>query len=1437
MNSRLNLKEFIEKQSLKLDNINCYSNIELERVLVDRINQKLILKLIGRDLAKNEWLETFRKKLVEKYSEFSDINYDMTYECKVVDFDDERKTILGSLIRKYVSDRFVSCNGWINQCDINIEANLLEFNIHQSLPKAVFDKRKSEIDKAIRMQYGSLFDSNLEILFSESQKTSDIDYEKEKEALEKKYVEQIKIEKPEKREVKVDTNGGESHEVKAGLFYGKKIDEAIEKIAELNTNSGEVTVKGEVFGLEIKEIKGNKKIYTFNITDYTYSIGAKLFANEKQQPALDANLKNGEFYKVRGDVIYDTFSKSVLIGAKAIAKSVAPKSRQDLSEHKRVELHCHTQMSDMDGMTSISDIAKLAAEWGHKALAITDHGVVQAFPEGMGAGKKNGIKMLYGMEGYLVNDGTQLIDCKEELPLYTEFVVFDLETTGFSPITNKITEIGAVKIVEGKIVDRYSQLVNPEEPIPLKIQELTGITNNLVENEPTIENCLKDFLNFVGDAVLVAHNASFDMSFLKENARRIGEDVRNPSLDTLQLSRILLKNLKSHKLNRIAKHLNISLENHHRAVDDSAATGEILLKFLDMLKSMNYQKLHEINELAEEHLNYKNQSTYHIIILAKNAIGIKNLYHLVSESHIDYYYRRPRLPRSIIEKYREGLILGTACEAGELFKAVLRGASDEEVKTLVDFYDFLEIQPIGNNQFMLDQGTVKTEEDLRNFNRKIVEYGEMYEKPVVATGDVHFLNPEDEIYRRILMAGKGFSDADKQPPLYFKSTDEMLKEFNYLGSDKAFEVVVTNTNKIADEIEDLKPIPDETFPPVLEGSDKELRDICYAKANDMYGEPLPEIVKDRLERELSSIIGNGYSVLYIISQKLVWKSNDSGYLVGSRGSVGSSFAATMSGITEVNPLQPHYYCKKCKYSEFQEDGTYGSGVDMPDKTCPKCGEELTKDGFDIPFETFLGFEGDKEPDIDLNFAGPAQTEAHQYTEELFGEGYVYRAGTIGTIAEKTAYGFIKKYYDEREKPLNRAEADRLVRGCTGIKRTTGQHPGGVMVVPNYKDIHDFTPIQYPANDSKSGTMTTHFDYHSISGRILKLDILGHETPYIIRMLEQFTNTNAQDIPLDDKETMGIFLSTDSLKVTPEQINSPVGTYAIPEFGTKFVRQMLVDTKPTTFSELIQISGLSHGTDVWLNNAQDLVRAGITTLKSAISTRDDIMVYLIYKGVEKKLAFTIMEKVRKGKGLIPEYEDAMREHDVPEWYIDSCKKIKYMFPKAHAAAYVMMSFRIAYYKVHYPEAFYATYFTMKWADFDADLIIKGADAILEKIKELEQLGNSKTAKEKNSLTVLEVALEMWARNIKMKKADLYASDSDEFTLDEEGIIPPLKALQGVGENAAKSIVQARGNGKFISKEDIVNRAKVSKTVIEAMTQHGCLDGMQEKNQLSLLEFDF
>ena len=1087
---------------------------------------------------------------------------------------------------------------------------------------------------------------------------------------------------------------------------------------------------------------------------------------------FQANISEGSYVKLEGSYDYDDFSRCKVLRFRSLNMG-QKETRKDLAQEKRVELHLHTKMSSMDAVSSFEDYVKMAKAWGHKAIAITDHGVVQAFPEAMEVSEKYDLKVIYGLEGYLVDDMKEIIKGENSSIGESSYVVFDIETTGLSSRNDKITEIGAVKISNGSIVDTYNQLIDPEVPIPEKIVELTGITDEMLKDKPKIDSVIREFYDFSKDSVLVAHNSDFDMGFIRREYESNSLPLNNNVLDTLELARVLLPELKNHRLNTLAKEFGVDLTNHHRAVDDARATAQIFLKFLEVLKEKDVKDFDSLNKLKSID-NVLKERPYHIVLLVKNQLGLKNLYKIVSESHLNYFYRQPRIPRSLLNKYREGLIIGSACEAGELFSAILANKDDQEVQVIANYYDYLEIQPKGNNGHLIRKGILKDESQLEDINKKIFKLGKILNKPVLATGDVHFLNPEDEIYRRILMAGQGFSDSNNQPPLYLKTTDEMLEEFSYLGEENSYKVVVENTNLISEEIEWLKPIPDGTYSPVIEGSDVELREITYKKAREIYGEDLPEIVEKRLERELSSIIENGYAVMYIISQKLVSKSYEDGYLVGSRGSVGSSFAATMSGITEVNPLVPHYICPKCKYSKFYEDGSIGSGFDLPEKDCPECGENLNRDGHDIPFEVFLGFEGDKEPDIDLNFASEYQPQAHKYTEELFGKDYVFRAGTIGTIADKTAYGFIKKYFESQEKSVHPAEMKRLIKGCGGVKRTSGQHPGGVMIVPNYKEIYDFTPIQYPANDKESGVITTHFDYNAISGRILKLDILGHDVPSIIKMLEDITGIDAEKIPLDDKETMELFSGVKSLNLV-EDIDLKVGTLGIPEFGTPFVRQMLLDTRPDTFDELVRISGLSHGTDVWLNNAQLLVRSKTASLKEVISTRDDIMLYLIHAGMDKQLAFKIMEKVRKGRGITEEEEAIMRDLDVPEWYIDSCKKIKYMFPKAHAAAYVTMSFRIAYCKVHYPEAFYATYFTTKAHDFDANLVLKGKEAVNSKLKELEDLGNDASAKEKNLITVLEVVQEMYARDFKFKNVDLYRSDSDKFIV-EFSAEKPIAAIQ-------------------------------------------------------------
>jgi DNA polymerase-3 subunit alpha (Gram-positive type) len=1323
-------------------------------------------------------------------------------------------------ILSMIKNNIPSSNSWldnliINDCEESVQ---IEFPNQVSLHSFNLNGLRLEIEEFLK----SVFNKKLSLLINENNEIDTFFADQNSKELE--IVKEInKADNLKDKKIKTVKLNNTKNKVFDKTLTSKTID-----IINIDLSLGNVTIFGEIFDVNFKDIKGNKKLLSFYITDFTNSIQCKLFiSNDKIDDYMEVIRKGSTLY-VNGDLTYDNYSHEVTLMIKSI-NPVEKEIKKDLSQLKRVELHLHTNMSSMDGISPARNLIERAIEWGHQAIAITDHGVVQAFPEASEFNDK--IKIIYGVEAYMVNDQKEIITNYDKYEVLDDFVVFDIETTGLSARNDKITEIGAVKIKNGIVIDKFEQLINPEIPIPHNITSLTGITDDMVSNMPRIEDVLPKFIDFIGDSILVAHNASFDVGFIREACNNMNINLDNAVLDTLALSRALFPNLKSHKLNVIAKFLNVELISHHRAVDDAKATADILIKMLEVLEKKGINTPQKLNS----GLNFSNvnkNDVYHCIILAKNQDGIKDLYSLISKSHLEHFYRKPRMPKSLIKKYRKNLIIGSACELGEVYKAVLSNKPNTEINEIIDFYDYIEIQPIDNNYHLVREGVVKDRDELKYINKKIYDLSKSRDKIVVATGDVHFLNPEDEIYRRIIMNGQGFNDAEYQPPLYFKTTDEMLEEFAYLGEEIAKEIVITNTNLISDLIDTVKPIPDGTYPPKIEGADEELKDMAFKNAVKMYGEPLPDIVEERLNRELDSIINNGYSVLYIIAQKLVSKSMQEGYLVGSRGSVGSSLVATMSGITEVNPLPPHYVCDACHYTEFFNDGSVASGFDLEDKNCPKCGKPLKKEGHDIPFEVFLGFEGDKEPDIDLNFAGEYQPIAHKYTEELFGEGKVFRAGTIGTIAEKTAYGFVKKYYEQKNIPISQAEINRLVKGCTGIKRTSGQHPGGVMIVPHYKDIHDFTPIQYPADDNSSGVITTHFDYHSISGRILKLDILGHDVPTIIKMLEDLTGINPLSIPLDDKETMSLFTSTKALNISPEDINCPVGTLGIPEFGTKFVRQMLVDTSPTTFSELVRISGLSHGTDVWVNNAQDLVKNKIAPLKEVISTREDIMLYLINAGLDKKKAFFTMEKVRKGKGLSQEDQEIMRNLNIPDWYIESCNKIKYMFPKAHAAAYVTMSFRIAYFKVHYPKAFYATYFTTKASDFDAELILQGKSAIKSKIKEIENKNNEATAKEKNQLTILEVALEMYARGLKFEKVDLYKSDSDKFLIGNEGIIPPLKTLEGIGENAARKLVEERGKAPFLSIEELIIRGKASRPVIDALDTHGCLDNLPETNQISL-----
>lgn len=1226
------------------------------------------------------------------------------------------------------------------------------------------------------------------------------------------------------------------------LIYGRNmnIKEPLVKVIDLSVDSGKICLDGEIINMDSRELKSGKLLITFDLYDGSSTITCKVFAEAEKAGAMKGRLKGAKGVKVAGTAQYDPFAKELGVIANVIIESTGIKraERKDNSEVKRVELHMHTQMSQMDGISATKDLIKRAMKWGMKSIAITDHGVVQAFPDAHKLlGRDNpDMKVLYGVEAYLVPDRTPSVSFSKGQDLDTTYCVLDLETTGLSFRTEKITEIGVMKVKGGEVLEEFSCFVNPEKPIPQKVVEVTNITDDMVKDAETIDVVMPKLLDFLGDSVLVAHNADFDIGFLKYNAKELGYELNNTYLDTLRLAKDLFPDYKKYKLGIIAENLGIKVEVAHRALDDVDTTVKVFRVMLDMLRERGVKTLDDIDTTNNSKADYKKLPSYHAIILAKNYVGLKNLYKLVSYSHLDYFYKKPRILKSLYRKYSDGLILGSACEAGELYRAIVAGKSDEEIEAIAGDYDYLEIQPVGNNMFMVRNGVVPDVEALQDINRKIVALGEKLGKLVVATGDVHFLDPEDEIYRRILEAGQGYDDADQQAPLYLRTTEEMLKEFEYLGEEKAYEVVVTNTNKIADMCEPISPISPEKCPPHIDGCEETIREIAYNKAHELYGDPLPEIVQNRLDKELESIIKNGFSVMYIIAQKLVWKSNADGYLVGSRGSVGSSFAAYMTGITEVNSLQPHYRCPNCKYSDFTDYG-YKNGFDLPDKDCPKCGAKLAKDGMDIPFETFLGFDGDKEPDIDLNFSGEYQAKAHRYTEVIFGKGTTFKAGTVGTIADKTAFGYVRKYYEERGIPVANAEVLRIAQGCTGIKRTTGQHPGGIIVVPKGREIFEFTPIQHPADDPNSDIITTHFDYHSIDQNLLKLDILGHDDPTMIRMLQDITGIDPKEIPLDDKETMSIFSSTKALGVTPEQIHSEVGTYGVPEFGTKFVRGMLLDTRPTTFEELLRISGLSHGTDVWLNNAQSLINEGTIKLSEAICTRDDIMIYLMKQGLPPKKAFKIMEFVRKGKPSKDpegwkEHEEFMREYKIPEWYIGSCKKIKYMFPKAHAAAYVTMAFRIAWFKVHIPKAYYTAFFTIRADEFDADIMCHGEERVKNKMKEIELAGNSATTKDKNMYAILELVLEMYERGINFLPIDLYHSHATKFLVEDEGIRPPLNSIPGLGSVAAIGIDEAKKDGKFMSIDDMKIRSKIGKSVIELLEKAGCLKGMSQSNQMSL-----
>ncbi len=1284
------------------------------------------------------------------------------------------------------------------------------------------------------------------------------------------------------------------------VIYGRDIEEGAEitKIEDIIGDLGELVIRGQVTAVNETPIRNEKTIFKFDVTDFTDTISAKFFIANEKLPELRKEIKPGAFFKIKAIAEHDKFDNDICLYPVSSITKIGSfiKPREDLALHKRVELHCHTKMSDMDAVSEPKDIVKRAYKWGHRAIAITDHGVVQGFTDAghawddlwkaekgkrAEAGDKNPdrqdfFKVLYGVECYLVDDLLKVVMDDDGRDLDSDFVVFDIETTGFSPVNDRIIEIGAVKISQGKIVDRFSEFVNPERPIPYEIEKLTSITDGDVSTKETIDLILPRFLEFCEGCVLVAHNAEFDVNYIKANCERLGYPTSFTYMDTLLLSRVQLPGHAKYTLDAVAKLLNVTLDHHHRAVDDAECTALIFLKLMNQLISEGYTKLSQINDKAGNSKEaISKMRSHHCIILAKNDLGRVHLYHLISESHLDYFSGRfPIVPKSRVQHYRDGLIVGSACEAGELYRALVEGKTEQQITRIVDFYDYLEIQPVGNNAYMvdavdkhkLDNGEVlhekrfkniKSLDDIRNINRRVVELGEMFHKPVVATCDVHFLDPADEVYRRIIMAGKGFDDADRQPPLFLHTTEEMLEEFQYLGPEKAKEVVVTNTNMIADMCETIAPVRPDKCPPVIPDSDKTLTEICYNRAHELYGPNLPEIVEERLKRELNSIITNGFAVMYIIAQKLVWKSVEDGYLVGSRGSVGSSFVATMSGITEVNPLSPHYVCPECHYVDFDSDEVKAyagkAGIDMPDKTCPVCGHPLNKDGFDIPFETFLGFKGDKEPDIDLNFSGEYQAKAHKYTEVIFGSGQTFRAGTISGLADKTAYGYVKKYFEERGTRKRESEINRLVQGCMGVRTSTGQHPGGIVVLPVGEDICSFTPVQHPAN-KPIPTITTHFDYHSIDHNLLKLDILGHDDPTMIRMLQDLTGLDpVKDIPLDGKDVMSLFQNTDALGITPADLGgTPLGALGIPEFGTDFAMGMLLETKPQAFSDLVRISGLSHGTAVWLGNAQDLIREGKATISTAICTRDDIMTYLIHMGIESEKSFKIMEAVRKGqvaKGKTdkwPEWKEDMKAHNVPDWYIESCQKIEYMFPKAHAAAYVMMAWRIAYCKIHRPQAYYSAYFSIRAKAFSYELMCMGKAKIQRTLAEFRKRktdidnkveGVKKfSPKEEGQFSDLRVVEEMYARGYEFVPIDIFKVKARLFQVTEDGrVMPSLTSIEGLGETVADSIVEAAKNGPFLSKDDFRERSHASGTITDDLVRLGILTGLPESNQISLFDF--
>ncbi|WP_277584198.1 PolC-type DNA polymerase III [Psychrobacillus antarcticus] len=1411
-----------------------FEHASIDRFTVHKKNRKWDFQIQLQAILPIDVFTIFQSRLIEKFAGIATIL--LTIQSEGEGVSQELINQYWPLVLKELSDMAPPLKDRLLKQQPEWNGQMIHLTCGEEIELRTFKRKYIELLSDVYVGFGFpkiAFDFRL-IEDTEAIAKAQLEF-LEQRRLEEEKLGQKALEDMQKRDQNRQENGSSNANGPFQLGVPLKKDEPIMDIKSIQDEERRVAIEGFVFDVEVKELRSGRSLLTAKVTDYTDSILVKMFSRDKEDAQMMERLQKGMWIKVRGSVQNDTFVRDLIIMAQDM-NELNPMVRMDTAKEKRVELHLHTPMSQMDAVSSVSSLVTQAAKWGHKAIAITDHANLQSFPEAYAAGKKNGIKILYGLEANLVHDGVPIAYDEQHTALEDAvYIVFDVETTGLSATYDKIIELAAVKMQNGNIIDRFERFVNPHHALSATTIELTGITDEMVRNAPEIEQVIKDFYEFIGDGIIVAHNASFDMGFLYEGYRRTGIDYFNhPVIDTLELARFLHPEMKSHRLGTLTKKFNIELTQAHRAIFDCEATGYLLLHLLKEAEEHKIAYHDDFNKHIGQGDSYKRARPTHCTILVKNEIGLKNLFKLVSLAHTTTFHRVPRLKRSVLQKHREGLIIGSGCDKGEVFEGLMQKPL-EQVEEIAQFYDYLEIHPKEVYAHLIEKELVRDEWNLEDIIRKMIKIGKKINLPVVATGNVHYLHENDAIFRKILVNSQGGANPlnrHELPKVHFRTTNEMLDAFAFLGEDLAKEIVVSNSQKIADSLEDIKPIKDDLYTPKIEGADEEVRALTYSKAKEIYGEELPEIVEARLEKELTSIIGHGFAVIYLISHKLVKKSLDDGYLVGSRGSVGSSLVATMTEITEVNPLPPHYVCPSCQHSEFFLDGSVGSGFDLSNKNCIKCDTPYVKDGQDIPFETFLGFKGDKVPDIDLNFSGEYQSIAHNYTKELFGEDYVFRAGTIGTVAEKTAYGYVRGYMNDNNLALRGAEIDRLVQGCSGVKRSTGQHPGGIIVVPDYMDIYDFTPIQFPADAQDSEWKTTHFDFHSIHDNLLKLDILGHDDPTVIRMLQDLSGIDPKTIPTDDPEVMKIFSGTASLGVTEEQIDCKTGTLGIPEFGTRFVRQMLEETKPSSFSELVQISGLSHGTDVWLGNAQELIQAGTCQLSDVIGCRDDIMVYLIYQGLEPSLAFKIMESVRKGKGLTPEFEAEMKKQGVANWYIESCKKIKYMFPKAHAAAYVLMAVRIAYFKVHYPILYYAAYLTVRASDFDLIAMVNGSHTIRAKLDEINAKGLEASPKEKNVLTVLEIALEMSERGIKLQKVDLYKSHANEFIIEGNTLIPPFNSIPGLGTNVAFQIAKARIDGEFLSKEDLQQRGKVSKTIIEYMDTMGCLEGLPDANQLSL-----